>query len=277
MKKCILPVVIATAMLLAGAAISFAQALTIEISNCPQSAKAGQDLLPAFQVSVTNKGDKAVKDAQINMILKKSVLCPPAGRPAVYAPDYFDGVLLRDGRQFFSVDPGQTVAIKPYGAYIIPANTPVGRSYFICAVIAAGNREKGENEPAQCACCPVKIIGVEARPEITGFADTCVARGATVTIRGRNLGTGASKTVVLEVDGMNMDLSVISWGDTAIVARVPDASGIRDGKDYNIGIQRSDHSELLSNRKSVAVCPSRKQPKSPPDYPSVSPIPPFLF
>jgi hypothetical protein len=246
--------------------------------NCPRSAKAGQDLFSVFQVAVANHGAKAVKDVEVDMVLAKSAQCPRSGRAPVYSPDFFDGVLLREGRHYVSVDPGQTVTIKPHGANTIPGNTPAGRSYFICAVIAAGDREKGGNDPGQCACCPIKIIGTEDRPEITGFSETCVTRGGTVTIRGRNFGTGAAKAVVLEVDGVNLDLTVISWGDAAIVARMPDASGIRDEKVYSIGIQRGDHTDMLSNRKSIAICPATKPQKLPTPVPPIAPpVAPFLF
>ncbi len=282
MVKHILLAVSALAFLFLGTGIPFAQDLTIQIQNCPQSAKAGQDLSASFQVAVTNQGKAAVKDVEVALVLKKNALCPPPGRPAVYSPDFFDGVLLREGRQYVSVEPGQTVAVKLYGANTIPANTPIGRTYYLCAVIAAGDKEKGDKEKGgkdegNCACCPIKIIGTEDRAVVSGLAETCATKRGTVTILGRNFGSGAAKVVVLGGVGVNLDLTVISWGDTAIVAKIPDDGRIQDAQDYHVSIQRADHSEVLSNRKYITICPAQQPPKAPPSVQPPPPVPPFLF
>jgi hypothetical protein len=277
MAKYILLAVSALAFLFPCTGVPLAQDLTIQIQNCPQSAKAGQDLSASFQVAVTNQGKATVKDVEVAIVLKKNALCPPPGRPAVYSPDYFDGVMLREGRQYVSVDPGQTVAVKLYGANTIPANTPIGRTYYLCAVIAAGDKAKGDKEEGNCACCPIKIIGTEDRAVVSGLVETCAAKRGTVTILGRNFGSGAAKVVVLGGAGVNLDLTVISWGDTAIVARIPDDTRIQDTQEYHISIQRADHTEVLSNRKYISICPAQQPPKAPPSVQPPPPVPPFLF
>jgi hypothetical protein len=277
MLKHILPAVSALAFLFVGTGISFAQDLMIQIQNCPQSAKAGQDLSASFQVAVTNEGKAAVKDVEVAIVMKKNALCPPPGRPAVYSPDFFDGVLLRDGRQYVSLDPGQTVTVQLYGANTIPANIPIGRTYYLCAVIAAGVKEKEGKDKGTCACCPVKIIGTESRAVVSGLAESCATRRGTVTILGSNFGSGAAKVVVLGGAGLNLDLTVISWGDNAIVARIPDDARIQDTQQYHVSIQRADHTEVLSNRQYIGICPALQLPKSPTPVQPPPPVPPFLY
>lgn len=254
--------------------IPYAGDLTVQIINCPKSVKAGQGLSPALRVIVRNDGGKEVKDASVSMVLRKDSVCAPAGRAAIYSPQFFDGVLLREGRQYVSIEPGQTVTIKPYGANTIPADTPVGRNYFICAEIGSGESGKKEDEPGTCACCQIKVIGTEARPAITGFAESCVEPGGAVTILGSGFGSGADKAAVMQGDGMRRDLRVISWSDNTIAARMPDDTGIREGRVYSIVIQRADRTEILSNSKSLTVCTARKR-QQPPATP-LPPVSPFL-
>ncbi len=270
-----LPVVIASVVVFCLHGTAFAQEFTVRILGCPKTAKAGQELSGTFMVQVKNNGKTAVKNARIDIVLKKDAICPSAGRPAVYAPDYFDGVLLREGRHFVSLEPGETVTFKPYGGSTIPLDTPVGRTYFLCAVISSGEGEPGGKESSTCACCPIKIVGTEVRPVISGFTEPCGNKGGTVTIQGRDFGSGAGKTVVLVAAGMNIDLPVISWGDGAIVVRIPDDARIQDGRPYQLGIRKSDQAELLSNWKAVSICSARKMPEAPVSVPP--PVPPFLF
>lgn len=274
MTKTILSAVIASSFMFCFAGMPFAQELTITIMDCPRAAKAGQDLSGTFRVQVKNEGKAAVKNAQVDVVLKKDATCPAAGRPAVFSPDYFDGVLLREGRHYVSPDAGETITYRPSGANTIPLNTPVGRSYFLCAVIASGGGEKGGDKTARCACCPIKITGTEERPEISGAAETCAMKGGTATILGRNFGTGADKAAVLTVDGMTIDLAVISWGDGAITVRIPDDTRIRDGKQYQLDIRKGNRTEVLSNPRALSVCPARKPPEAPVSVPP--PVPPFF-
>jgi len=277
MSKHILLAAIVTALLVPCTGISFAQDLTVQVLNCPRSAKAGQDLNASFQVAVTNKGKTEVKDVAVALVLKKNALCPAPDRPAVYSPDFFDGVLLRDGRHYVSVAAGQTVAIKLYGANTIPANIPIGRTYYLCAVIAGGDRHQQDNKAGTCACCPIQVVGTEAGAVITGLAQGCATKRGTLTIHGRNFGSGTAKTVVLSGAGTRMDLTVLSWGDAAIVVMIPDDAGIRDGRDYQLSIQRADHTEVLSNSKPISICPVQLPLPVPIPVQPPPPVPPFLF
>lgn len=265
----------ATAVLVCLTGTTWAQDLTVRIMDCPRSAKAGQELTGTFRIQVKNDGKSAVKNAKVDVVLKKDAICPPVGRPAVYAPDFFDGVLLREGRHFVSLEPGETSTFKPYGANAIPLDTPVGRNYFLCAVVTSGAVEPKGDEPGTCACSPIKIVGTETRPVIRGFSQPCGNKGGTVTLLGSDFGSGAGKTVMLSVDGMNVDLPVISWGESAITVRVPDDARIKDGKSYQVGIRKSDQAELLSNWKQVSICAIRRTPDRPVSAPP--PITPFFF
>lgn len=134
--------------------------LTIKITNCPISAKAGQELGATFQVTATNHGDTPVKDVAVDIVLRKDTSCPVPAPYAIYSPNFSNGVLLKGGREHVSLNPGQTLSVKLNGTNTIPTDTPAG-NYYLCAVIDAGNKVKEDDEKNNCACCPIKITGAE--------------------------------------------------------------------------------------------------------------------
>ncbi len=274
MAQRILYMVMTAVLLFAGAGVLFAQDLTVQIKNCPRSVKAGQNLDSSFRVAVTNNGAAAVKDVAVEIVLKKNTFCPVPTRHAEYSRSYFDGVLLQGGRESVSLAPGKTVAVPLHGMNTIPWDTPVGRTYYLCAVVDAGDTVKETSEENNCACCPVKVTEVEEKPQVTGYGETCIARGGTVTILGRNFGSEAGKAVFLGGSGINVNLRVISWGDSSITAAVPDDLRIQDGQRYFIGIRETGKTGWLSNTGTyIATCP-RQQPGPAPR--PVPPVPPFL-
>lgn len=266
---------VAVTFLIAETAVLHAQDLTIQIKNCPTSVKVGQALNNSLRVVVGNVGGAAVKNVAVEMVLKKNAVCKVPERRAVYSPNYFDGVLLQGGRESVSLDKGQTTVLTLHGMNTIPEDTPVGRTYFLCAVIDPGNAVKESNESNNCACCAVKIAGIEEKPKITGYGEACINKSGAVTILGRNFGSGAGKTVVLGGSGIKVSLPVVSWADSMIMAQVPDDARIVSGQRYFIGIQKTDSAEWLSNIDAyVATCPTQKP--SPVPHPA-PPVPPFFY
>lgn len=268
--------VMTVALLVAGNATLFAKGLTIQITNCPKAVKAGQNLGSSFKVVVANKGDAAVKDIPLEFVLKSDANCVTPARHAFYSPNYFDGVLLREGRESVSLAPKKKVTLSPHGMNTIPEDTPAGRTYFLCAVVVAGDKEKYPAEEKNCSCCPIKVIGTEERPVITGYGETCISRHGTVTILGRNFGSAEGKTVFLSGGGISVNLSVVSWSDSAIIARMPDYANIQGGQRYSAGIRKADSGELLSNTGAyISVCPEQKT--MPGSRPTPPPAPPFFY
>lgn len=231
-----------------------AQELSIRIQNCPKTVKPGQELGASFQVIVTNHGKNAVKDVIIDIVLKENPVCPVPAPLAVYSPNYSNGVLLLGGREHVSLNPGQTLTVKLNGTNTIPADTLPGK-YFLCAIIDAGDKVKEANEKNNCACCPITVSRIEAKPEITGYREKCGKKGSNITIMGRNFGSQEGKGVALGGHGIHVDLTVISWSDTIIVAQIPLDPRIQEGQWYYIGVEKAGCTEWLSNiNKNITIC-----------------------
>ncbi len=275
MGRRILHVALIIAFTIAGAAVAFSTDLTVQIKNCPKAVKAGQNLDSSFKVEVENKGDTAVKNVPLEIVLKSSRFCPVPTPHAAYSMNYFDGVLLMGGRESVTLQPGHSSVIPLHGLNTIPRDTPVGRTYYLCAVIDAGDTVKESNEENNCACSPVRVSGSEESPNITGYGESCIRKGGNVTIFGRNFGQGADRSVFLSGNGVNMNLQVNSWTDSMISARVPDDLSIREGQQYFIGIRNRGNAELLSNTSAyINICPERKTEPAPG---SGMPAPHFLY
>lgn len=269
-------VVMTVAFLFVGSETLMAQELTIQIANCPTRVKAGQKLDSSFKVVVANNGDIELKDIALEFVLKKNPNCKTPTRHASYSSDYFDGVLLQGGRESVSLTPKQKVTLSPHGANTIPVNTPVGRTYSLCAVIIAGDKVKEIGEENNCACCQIRVVGVQERSVITGYGETCISRRGTATILGRNFGSADGKSVFLTGAGASINLPVISWSDYAINVRIPDDANIQVDQRYFAGIRKVGSAELLSNTGvSVSVCPEQKT--MPNSAPIVLPVQPYIF
>ncbi len=227
--------------------------LTIRIMRCPGMAKPGQDLGASFVVMATNNGRTPVKQVAVDIVLKKNPRCPAPAGLAVYSPNFSDGVLLKGGREFVDLNGGETKPVKLNGLNTIPADTPPG-NYYLCAIIDAGNKVVEANEGNNCACCPIKIVAGTA-PEITGYREPCGKKGGTVTILGRNFGTQAGKGVALGGHNIHVDLTVVSWSDTLIVATIPSDPQIEAGQWYYIGVEKAGCTAWLSNlSKNITIC-----------------------
>jgi hypothetical protein len=276
MAKFIFCMVMISALLLTDAVSLSAEVLTINILNCPKNVKAGQNLGSSFKLAIRNNGDIALKDAIVEIVIKNDAKCPARLRHPFYSTNYFDGVLLRGGRESVSLDPKHKVILSPHGLNTIPTDIPVGRTYFLCAFIIANNKVPDIGEGTNCHCCPVKVIGTEVKPVITGYAEPCISRNGNVTILGRNFGSSTGKVVYLSGNTNNIELPVISWNDSLIIARVPDNQRIQDEQKYFIGIRKADIAGWVSNTGAyVSVCKDKKampQPRSAPPT-----IPPFFY
>ena len=110
----------------------------------------------------------------------------------------------------------------------------------------------------RCAAAPTP------KPEITGYRmpgpqGACVPKGSRFTILGRHFGSQAGKGIALGGHGIHVDLPVVSWSDSQIVATLPDDPRIQERQWYYTGVEKDSHNQWLSNiSKNITVCPSRK-------------------
>jgi hypothetical protein len=139
--------------------------LQISISRCPGTARAGQELGASFKVTATNAGRMPVRDVAVDIVLSRRSHCAVPTPVAVYSPNYSDGVLLKGGREHISLNAGETKEVTLNGTNKIPDDTPSG-TYFLCAVIDAGNKVPEINETNNCSCCSIQITGCPAIADI---------------------------------------------------------------------------------------------------------------
>jgi Subtilase family len=108
---------------------------------------------------------------------------------------------------------------------------------------------------------------VVASPAVRGFlpAGACANKGASLTILGNDFGGASGKGAALGGQGIHVDLPVASWSNVSIAVTIPGDPRIQDGKGYYIGIERSDHSQWLSNiDKTITMCDARSMTLAPP-------------
>ncbi|MRR06209.1 MAG: hypothetical protein EG828_04595 [Deltaproteobacteria bacterium] len=259
MVRKLLCLAVTVVFLVTGNTILHAQDLTIAVVQSPKTAKAGQDLGPLLRLLVANTGEGVQKDIALKIVLKNSPLCPKKGRPVAYSPTYYDGVLLRQGREIVTLEPGKSLTVTPHGAITIPGDTPVGRTYYLCAVIDTKKPQQKADESNVCACSPIKIIGAEEGPLVTRLAEKCLVPGGTLTILGRNFGPDAGTVTALSSSGLSLTLSVSSWNDSTVVARIPNDSRIQEGQQLTINIQRAgDPAPVSASGINIGICPAKK-------------------
>jgi len=149
--------------------------------------------------------------------------------------------------------PVQTLTFKKDGTEKVSTSWSIGKSYEGWEAIKVVYPQDVESNKAS-----FKLICKEsaaAKPEITGYKEACGKKGGNITILGRNFGTQEGKGVALGGHGIHVDLTVVSWSDTAIVAQIPNDPRIQEGQWYYIGVERADHNEWLSNiSKNITIC-----------------------
>jgi len=93
-------------------------------------------------------------------------------------------------------------------------------------------------------------------PTISGYSPTgCVQVGGQVSILGQHFGSASGKAVALGGHGIHVDLTVVSWTDTKIVATIPKDPRIELSQSYYIGVEKSGHAGWLSNiDKNITTC-----------------------
>ena len=202
--------------------------LTVRIRKCPKLVKPGTDLGPSIKVVALNRGSAAVKDVDLEIVLKKENYCPVPAPSAVYSAHFSNGVLLKGGHEQVSLKGYEKQEVKLSGAATIPNDTPAG-DYFLCAVIDAGNKIKESNEADNCGCCPVKVANTAGKPDliIEKFAfkgwGKCEPNmpvfNFEVTVK--NIGATASPAMPDKGVVQVVDLHGNNWGNAAGLNSIP--------------------------------------------------------
>lgn len=202
--------------------------LAVKIKDCPKTARPGRDLGTAFKIKALNRGAMDVKDVSVDIVLQKELTCAVPTPLVVYSPHFHDGVLLKGGRQQVSLSAGQSLAIRPIGPNTIPADTLAG-DYFLCAIIDAGNKINESDEENNCACCPLKIVTSEGKPDLMiesfhfkGWGK-CEPNQPILyfEITVANIGSTPSPAMLDKAVVQVMDLPRNDWGNSAGLNSIP--------------------------------------------------------
>ncbi len=177
-----------------GKTIRRVQDLTIAITRCPKTASPGQELRKTFTVTGKSTFSSILKNIAVDIILKSNNTYPSPVPYALYSPNYSDSVLLKGGREHISFNGPGSINVKLNGSNTIPSDTPPG-TYYLGAVIDAGNKVQESNERNNVALCRIQIqrkltppspsLNVTASPAsasncshftatVTGFNPTCM-------------------------------------------------------------------------------------------------------
>jgi len=153
--------------------------LSVQINKCPGGVTAGQNLGSGFQVMAKSTFANEVNDVAVDIILTSNPTYPIPAPYAGYSPNYSDNVLLKGGREFISFAGPGTINVKLNGNNQIPADTLPG-TYYLAAVVDAGNKVTEINEQNNVAFCRIKVKATTQRlPDlvVTGFAYSGAAPG----------------------------------------------------------------------------------------------------
>jgi hypothetical protein len=201
--------------------------LAVRIRNCPSSARPGGDI-KSFRVRTFNHGGVDIKDAIVDVTLRKESVCPIPAPRAERSAHFVSGMLIQGGREKVSLKAGQKSDIKFGGAHIIPADTPLG-DYFLCATIDAGDNIKESNEGNNCSCCPVKIAPSPLRPDLV--IDKFSFRGwgkcepgnpvATFEVTVKNIGNAASHAHPSKILVQVADMADRHWSNSSGLDSIP--------------------------------------------------------
>jgi hypothetical protein len=202
--------------------------LAMKVKGCPSVMKPGSDVKSSLKLRVQNYGGVDVKDATVDITLRKDAACQLPLKHAEYSPDYSNGVLLLGGREKVSVKAGNKIDLKLKGLNTIPHNTPEG-DYFLCAVIDAGDKIKESNEANNCACCPIKIANIVAKPDlaIQHFAfkgwGKCEPKSQLMMfeITIKNIGNAASPSMTDKILLQVGDLDEKGWSNGTGLGSIP--------------------------------------------------------
>lgn len=83
----------------------------------------------------------------------------------------------------------------------------------------------------------------------------CIPKGSTIYLQGNYFLASTGRGIALSGGGAHVDLSINSWSDVSIAATVPNDSRLQEGASYFVAMEKSDHSQWLSNTdKSITIC-----------------------
>jgi|WetSurMetagenome_2_1015567.scaffolds.fasta_scaffold00304_1 hypothetical protein len=202
--------------------------LAVKIRNLPTHARTGGDLKSALKVRAFNYGGMDIRDAVVDVTLRKEAKCPVAASKAARSAHFVDGMLLASGREKVSLKIGQKLDVKLTGPKNIPADTPPG-DYFICASIDAGDKVQETSKGNNCSCVPIKITPAPVKPDLVIDQFTFKGWGKcepghpvlTFEVTVRNAGSVTSHAIPNKIMVQVVDLTDKAWANGSGLGAIP--------------------------------------------------------
>jgi hypothetical protein len=132
--------------------------LSIEFRECPvERVFAGEELGDSFILEAKSSFGEDLSDVTVDIFLTSTTDSSFSDKYAVYSENYYDGVLLKGGRENEDFSPNQTLVVDLNGENKIPNDTPAG-FYYIAATIDAGNKIDESNERNNVDYCKIEVV-----------------------------------------------------------------------------------------------------------------------
>lgn len=135
--------------------------LSIYFEECPTGPiHAGSELYDSLPLLTKSTFSTPLNHVIVDLVLTATTSYPTPAPVATYSENYSDGILLKGGREHmdYAGTGYEEAYVALYGDNMIPDDTPSG-TYYLAAVIDAGNQVGESSETNNVDYCKITIIG----------------------------------------------------------------------------------------------------------------------